>query len=1219
MGEYPIVTIHHATTPYRTGDVMSRKPSKKLLAALIALGWCGSAVFGAAPATPQGTISAKGFLDIGSGTAITDLTGNAKFPDNPDVKYYYTYFEWNATGDIGTAANNAYADNYGAQMQGYFYPPSTGDYIFWICSDDTSQLFLSTDDDPANKKLIAQEGGWSNPRIWDSASSGDAATKNSSTFVSTQWGTKDPANGGAKITLTKGKPYYVEVLFKEGGGGDNVAVAVQDPGGTIDATLPIPGEYLSPFSTSAGAQILSQPVDRYVLVGGIATFSVGLDVPPSVTVSGYKWTKNGTDIPDSNATSISIKAVAADDGAKIKAIVTTSAGTLTSDEVTLYVSPFTTDYTPGIVKMDIYTDISGTTVDNLVSSDKFLAGTPDDIRMLDTLSTPSAYAENYGAKVSGFLIPTESGQYRFFLYSDDASEFWLSPDDREANAVKIAEETDCCDTFVEPDTLNDDGVTSTTSEPQALVAGKKYAFFAYLKEGTGGDYLQIATRKEGDTTAAGSLPLISSSWIGGNIRPTTGTPEITVQPTAPSQIELGRDLTLTVDGVVNPTGFNFPVIVKWQKDGSDIANALGKSYTIVNAKATDSGTYRAVVSAPNGNSVNSTEVAITVVSDISPPTILSAEGSPKHDQVTVHFSEPVESTSATTLANYSIDGGLTLSSPVLKNKQDVVFTTPKQTQGTQYTITVNNVKDLFNNVIAANTKVVFLPATVASGVAAYWNFDGNLLDSVNDFHGTARGTAPLTYVAGKAGLGQALKLDGADQCVEITGGDSANNLAFAGGSVSIAGWFKVGAFDTSWQCLIARGEGSSWRVARNNASDAMSYAGGLTDALGAVPVMDENWHHFVAITDQTAEKFGTALYIDGNLDGTIEGTPVLTKNSTQNVIIGDNPDARSREWNGELDEIAIWGRVLTEEEIAILFNNGAGKPLSDFLPPPLDLAEGLKAYWNFDGTLYDSVKNFHGTARGTNALAYVDGKSGFGKAIKLDGTDQFVEITGGDENELEFPGGSMSIAGWFKVDAFDTAWQCLLSKGEGENYRIARRSEGNAIAYAGGVGEGADDVPSVNDGKWHHFVAISDANTNAFGTAMYVDGVLRAKNAAKPVLASSALPLMIGENPGSRGREWEGEIDDIAIWNRVLSEAEVAALYNSGTGTPLSTLAGITGPIVTSITRSGNDIVIGWSPAGGTLEFTASLGPTASWTTVGTANPATISIGSGGGYYRVRK
>jgi hypothetical protein len=289
------------------------------------------------------------------------------------------------------------------------------------------------------------------------------------------------------------------------------------------------------------------------------------------------------------------------------------------------------------------------------------------------------------------------------------------------------------------------------------------------------------------------------------------------------------------------------------------------------------------------------------------------------------------------------------------------------------------------------------------------------------------------------------------------------------------------------------------------------------------------------------------------------------------------------------------------------------------IPVEGDVTDGLVAYWSFDDHLFDSIKDFHGTARGTAPLAYVEGKAGFGKAIKLNGEDQFVEITGGDENELEFPGGSMSIAGWFKVDAFDTEWQALISKGEGENYRVARRAATGTIAYAGGAAEGADDVPAVDDGLWHHFVAVSDATGAEFGTALYVDGVRLAVQTALPVLAQSDFNLMIGENPGARNREWEGEIDDIAIWNRVLTASEVATLYNGGTGTAISSLPGIGAPIVTTITQSDGNVIIGWSPAGGTLESSPTLGATAVWTEVGTANPATIPAGTGNAYLRVKQ
>jgi hypothetical protein len=71
------------------------------------------------------------------------------------------------------------------------------------------------------------------------------------------------------------------------------------------------------------------------------------------------------------------------------------------------------------------------------------------------------------------------------------------------------------------------------------------------------------------------------------------------------------------------------------------------------------------------------------------------------------------------------------------------------------------------------------------------------------------------------------------------------------------------------------------------------------------------------------------LYLDGELDTTVEGTPALAANG-QYVRIGENPDANGREWQGEIDDVAIWDRVLSPTEVAELFNNGAGTPIRSY-------------------------------------------------------------------------------------------------------------------------------------------------------------------------------------------------------------------------------------------------------------------------------------------------
>ncbi len=340
---------------------MSYTITGRFASGMLAFGLGAILAYGAAPPAPQGLITAKAFLSIGGGTAITDLTGNAKFTNNsPDFVSYLPYFEWNPSGTIGTVADNNFGDNYGDQIIGYFYPPVDGDYAFYVCSDDPSQLFLSTDDNPANKKLIAQEAGWSNPRNFTSIGGGSVVEdKCSQTFTNTQWPIKDPGTGGAKITLSKGKAYYIETLHKEGGGGDNCAVAVAAPDGSIDSSSPIPGQYLSSFDKNTGpASIVTQPQNVTVNEGQPATFSVVADGTPPFT---YVWSKNGVQIPDpttfdaaypklTNAPYTNIyfsttinRAYRADNGAQIKVVVTGAQGLpVTSAVATLTVVNDTT-------------------------------------------------------------------------------------------------------------------------------------------------------------------------------------------------------------------------------------------------------------------------------------------------------------------------------------------------------------------------------------------------------------------------------------------------------------------------------------------------------------------------------------------------------------------------------------------------------------------------------------------------------------------------------------------------------------------------------------------------------------------------------------------------------------------------------------------------------------------------------------------------------------
>ena len=120
-----------------------------------------------------------------------------------------------------------WADNYGTRLRGYLTPPTTGSYTFWIASDDNSELWLSTNDNPANKVRIASVPEWTAWRQWNKLASQKSAA----------------------ITLTAGQRYYVEALQKEDGSGDNLSVGWAKPGEPTTAPSEvIPGSVLFPFT-----------------------------------------------------------------------------------------------------------------------------------------------------------------------------------------------------------------------------------------------------------------------------------------------------------------------------------------------------------------------------------------------------------------------------------------------------------------------------------------------------------------------------------------------------------------------------------------------------------------------------------------------------------------------------------------------------------------------------------------------------------------------------------------------------------------------------------------------------------------------------------------------------------------------------------------------------------------------------------------------------------
>ncbi|MBK7999718.1 MAG: hypothetical protein IPK15_13625 [Verrucomicrobia bacterium] len=338
---------------------------------------------------------------------------------------------------------------------------------------------------------------------------------------------------------------------------------------------------------------------------------------------------------------------------------------------------------PGFLKFEVYTNITGSTVAELTASPNF-PGSPGRTFYMPSFDTRLVYPDdthdNYGGRITGYITPTETASYEFFLRSDDASELWLSSDDNAANLQKIAEETACCGPFEEPG-------APETSFAREMLAGQRYAIEVRYKDGTGGDFCQVAWRRDGDTTPAAQLTPVPIAFLSTPI-PARGSIAVTQQP---SNITAAENDTVTLS--VNFTATHAPAAVQWQRNGVNVPGLVGRTAKFGPLKTTDAGTYRAIISIP-GAFTNSATANVTVAPDTTPPAIRSVVGQSSFDKLTLEFTEPVDATSAVDQFAYSFDGGLTFLDATLVNSTTVILRTSPQTPGTTYTVSAANVLDM---------------------------------------------------------------------------------------------------------------------------------------------------------------------------------------------------------------------------------------------------------------------------------------------------------------------------------------------------------------------------------------------------------------------------------------------------------------------------------------------------------------------------------------------
>jgi hypothetical protein len=459
-------------------------------------------------------------------------------------------------------------------------------------------------------------------------------------------------------------------------------------------------------------------------------------------------------------------------------------------------------------------------------------------------------------------------------------------------------------------------------------------------------------------------------------------------------------------------------------------------------------------------------------------------------------------------------------------------------------LSAGSILALFNS--GAGKRYADLTTAEKVGLVGYWDLS-EVSGQRNDSHGSNHltdnntvgsvNTGPLGTVASFVGANTESLSHAYDASLDQTGAVTYAGWIYQTSNPGGAGYGWVYGFDDASNPGFGVWTSSDKTVVR------VRSASGFQDAeWSGIP--NGAWHFVVGWFNPTDKKG----YIQ--LDG---GTPVASTALVEDTLVsGVGKTLQMGVWTygtytGQIGSAGLWSRVLDAAERTSLFNFGLGKRYSD-----LTAAEkvGLVSYWNLDeasGTRVDAHGDNDLTDNNTvlsviNAPPALDGAAASFVAANTEW------LSKDNDTSLAFGDADFTISAWFKTVAHGGFIIGHAINGTAFNYTL-QCYEGDLYWY---VFDGTTRVGDVNgsggtlrDGNWHHVVAwYSTTGTDRVYFSVD-DGTALSDTLSGPPTKSTA-DFNVGVEDVNA--PWDGQIDEVAIWSRVLTADERTELFRLGRG-----------------------------------------------------------------------
>ncbi len=437
---------------------------------------------------------------------------------------------------------------------------------------------------------------------------------------------------------------------------------------------------------------------------------------------------------------------------------------------------------------------------------------------------------------------------------------------------------------------------------------------------------------------------------------------------------------------------------------------------------------------------------------------------------------------------------------------------------------------------------------MTNGLVGYWSFNEQDIHGNTAYDRSTSGNNGAISGAQKAigKRGQALNFDG-DDYVNL-GQPSTLDIT---GSFTVSAYIKADSFPQINNDIVSKYSGSwTFNISKDYADprllfyftgDSETHTGGR---YSNTIVNANTWYYLTGVYNSDSDTVD--VYINGMLDnGILDGViPDTIDVYPIDTYIGARPSEPNDNFHGLIDEVRIYDRALSADEVKSLYNLGEVKMNSS---QNSGTSSGLVGLWSFNGadlhgnTAYDrSGQGNDGTISGASRTI---GK--IGQALSFDGADDYIEIQDNSNFDIS---NALTLSAFIKTPLpVDTA-NTILAKGglggslyglsiEGANSQICFYTTGTTSPNCSGSPVYANSYCN----NWCLITAVFDGSTKK----IYVDGIERSSIDVSGTIDTNNNNLRIGMDTIG-GYEYTGVIDEVRVYSRALSADEVKDLYNAG-------------------------------------------------------------------------